>query len=166
MGDNMTAEGIASSIRATMAALEAKYRQLEKRHRDADVEADNLRAAMLEAIQQQQEALRRHDAPEVKRLERAIKSMDAELGRQEAIKSKAEKDAGAVRAEYAGCQKALQTPESIPYKCPECGATLKPTAPKKLPKGRRAATYDCGGCDVIYGVSWGAAGGDVAVQAA
>jgi hypothetical protein len=162
----MTADNLAQSIRATKAALETKYRQLDKRHRDADVEADNLRAAMLEAIQRQQEALRRHDAPEVKRLEQTIKRMDAELGRQEAIKSKAEKDAGAVRAEYSGCQKALQTPPSIPYECPECGVALKPTRPRKLPKGRRGATYDCGGCDVIYSVSWGAAGGDVEADAA
>lgn len=149
-----------------MAALDAKYRQLETRHRDADVEADNLRAAMLEAILQQREALERHDAKEVKRLEQTIKRMDAELGQQEAIKSKAERDAGAVRAEYSGCQKALQTPPSIPYECPGCRVPLKPTSPRKLPHGRRGATYDCGGCDIIFTVSWGAAGDDVEADAA
>jgi hypothetical protein len=137
-----------------------------ERSRPVDQEADNLRAAMLEAMQQQREALEQHDAKEVKRLEQTFKRMDAELGRQEAIKSKAEKDAGALRAEYSGCQKALQTPPSIPSECPGCGVPLKPTSPRKLPHGRRGATYDCGGCDIIFTVSWGAAGDDVEADAA
>ena len=92
--------------------------------------------------------------------------MDAvRVGTEEAIAG-TERDMAAVAAEDGRQQEALRTPSSISYECPECGTLLTPTAPRKLPKGRRGATYNCGGCDVIYGVSWGAAEDDVEADAA
>jgi DNA repair exonuclease SbcCD ATPase subunit len=165
-GGGVTADNIVDSIRQTMRALDAKYRQIRRQHQAAEQQSERLEIAIQEAIQQQRAAISKNNLIEAKKLERAIKSMDAERQRQEAVKSKAEKDGGQVAAEYRSLEKSLRTPESIPYECPQCGTALKPTGHRKLPKGRRGATYDCGVCDVIYGVSWGVAGNDVKAEAA
>jgi DNA repair exonuclease SbcCD ATPase subunit len=165
-GGGVTADNIADSIRQTMRALDAKYRQIQRQHQEAEQQSGRLENAIQEAIQQQREAISKNNLFEARKLEQAIKSMDAERHRQEAIKSKVERDAGVCRTEYARLEKALRTPPSIPYECPGCGATLTPTMPRKLAKGRRGATYDCAVCDVIYSVSWGAAGDDMSVEAA
>ena len=156
----------ADSIRATMSALDAKYLALEKQHRDAETKLGNVKIALNEAVQQLREALDRHDAEKIAVLQKAIYAMDAERNDLEAVMSKAEADAQQARAEYGELREALRTPESVPFECPACGSPVVATGSRHLALGRRDATYDCGGCDVIYSVSWGAAGDDVRATAA
>jgi hypothetical protein len=156
----------ADDIRAVRGRLDAYYRQLEQTHRETEGKLIYTKVALHEAVTQLQEALRRHDAQQVPRLQKDIAELDAvRVGTEDALAG-IERDAGQIAAEYRRQGENLRTPESIPFECPGCGADLVATSPRKLPGGRRGATYDCGGCDVIYSVSWGAAGDDVRARAA
>jgi hypothetical protein len=157
-GGGVTADNIADSIRQTMRALGAKYRQIRRQHQEAEQQSWRLENAIQEAIQQQREAISKNNLFEARKLEQAIKSMDAERHRQEAIKSKAERDAGSVAGEYRALGEQLRTPKSIDVDCTECRAPMVPWRPRKVTKGHMRATFTCAGCDAMREVTWGAAG--------
>jgi hypothetical protein len=162
----MTADGIAASIRKTMAALDAKYMRLKGAHRAAETELGQIQEALDEVTRQHVEAIQRNDFIKATELRQVAEQMDAARVHAADALAGIEKDARGIRAEYRKLGDKLRPPESIPFKCSGCGASLVATRPRKLPKGRRSAVYDCGECDVVNSVSWGAVGEDIKVQAA
>jgi predicted RNA-binding Zn-ribbon protein involved in translation (DUF1610 family) len=76
-----------------------------------------------------------------------------------------EQDAPEVAADFGRGQARLAVPDTIDFRCPDCGTPLTAFRKRRMRKGLRGATYSCADCPAIWEVSWGAGGEDVQATA-
>lgn len=156
---------MADRIRTMMGPRDGRHRTTASRHREPD---DTLRGtirAATEAAQQWREAVARNDLGEARRLEKVANELAAHAASTEAAMASTELDTPAFAAHH-GQQAQGLVPEMIDFRCPDCGRPLTAFRKRRVGRKHRGATYSCADCDVIWEVSWGAAGEDVQATAA